>query len=90
MYQCSSKIILPVVQVFCITTNTTSQAIYYLQELSENVKHYHEAFEVQDKKEWNSVITELKSFSAVNCIVRIAGDDGKLVNPTHRCSQVCN
>lgn len=54
----------------------------------EKVKHYHDIYEVQNKKEWDSVITELKAFSANNSVVRIASDDGKPVDLTHRYTKV--
>ena len=60
-----------------------------MQELSEKVKCYHETCEVQDTKEWDSVIAELKAFSVINCAVRIASEDGKSINYTHRCTKVC-
>lgn len=52
------------------------------------MNHYHETCDVQDKKEWDSVITELKAFSAINCAISIASDDGKPVNLTHRYTKV--
>ena len=62
--------------------------IVVMQELSEKVSGYHELYEVQDTKEWNSVITELKAFSTINCAIRIANDDGKVFDVAHRCTKV--
>jgi len=52
------------------------------------VNNYHETYEIQDKKEWSAVTTELKAFSLSNCVIMIVGDDGKPVHPTYRCTQV--
>lgn len=54
----------------------------------EKVKDYHETYEVQNKKEWDSVITELKAFSVNNSAIRITSDDGKPVDLTHRNTKV--
>ncbi|XP_065917203.1 protein SCAI-like [Dysidea avara] len=74
--------------VVCLLLDKKAKLQELIQDLSVLVNNYHETYEIEDKKEWNAVTTELKAFSSSNCIVRIIGDDGKPVNPTYRCTQI--